>query len=136
VKALTVQQPWAWAIAAGHKDVENRTWITKHRGPLAVHSSKTWDRQGMQACRSVLEDMGVVRPGEQVGDRHLLHTGLVLAVVELVDVCDDRRCRCSAWGAIGMAHWKLRDARPLSSPVPATGRQGLWDIDLPEVARG
>jgi len=23
-RALTLRQPWAWCIAAGHKDVENR----------------------------------------------------------------------------------------------------------------
>lgn len=130
MKALTVKQPWAWAIAAGHKDIENRSWITHHRGPLAIHAGLTWDRQGQQECRSVLEDMGVVKPGEQVGERHLLATGAVVAVIDLVDICDDRRCKCSAWAAIGAVHWKLRNARPLAEPVPATGRQGLWDIDL------
>jgi len=24
MKALTIRQPWAWAIARGHKNVENR----------------------------------------------------------------------------------------------------------------
>lgn len=134
LKVLTIQQPWAWAIAAGHKDIENRTWATDYRGPLAIHSSKTWDRDGMQSCRSVLEDKGVVKEGEQVGERHLLATGAVLAVVELVDICPGRLCRCNAWAAIGCKHWKLRDARPLAEPVPATGRLGLWDIDLQGVA--
>lgn len=134
LRAITVQQPWAWAIAAGHKDVENRTWGTDYRGPLAIHAGKTWDRQGMQACRSVLEDDKVVKPGEQVGDRHLLATGVIVAVVDLVGVCDDGRCRCSGWGAIGFKHWKLRNARPLAEPVPASGRLGLWDIDLKGVA--
>lgn len=132
LKVLSVRQPWAWAIAAGHKDVENRTWATDYRGPLAIHSGKAWDRQGMQACRSVLEDYKVVEPGVMVGDRHLLATGAIVAIVELVGICDDGRCRCSGWGAIGFKHWKLRDARPLAEPVPASGRLGLWDIDLPE----
>jgi hypothetical protein len=136
LKALTVQQPWCWAIAAGHKDVENRTWSTNYRGPLAIHAGKTWDRQGMQACRSVLEDYGVVKPSEMVGDRHLLATGAIVAVVDLVGVCEDGRCRCSGWGAIGFKHWKLRNARPLAEPIPASGRLGLWDIDLGAVARG
>jgi ASCH domain-containing protein len=36
--ALSIRQPWAWAICAGCKDVENRSWNTKHRGPFVVHA--------------------------------------------------------------------------------------------------
>ena len=50
--ALTIHQPWAWAIMAGIKRVENRTWRTSHRGPLVIHAGKhrprprkrDWDR--------------------------------------------------------------------------------------------
>jgi hypothetical protein len=38
MKALTVCQPWAWAIIHAPKRIENRTWRTSHRGPLAVHA--------------------------------------------------------------------------------------------------
>ena len=34
MKALSIQQPWAWLIAHGKKDVENRTWATAFRGGL------------------------------------------------------------------------------------------------------
>jgi hypothetical protein len=35
-RTLTVRQPWAWAIARGHKDIENRSWTTRYRGPIAI----------------------------------------------------------------------------------------------------
>src|SRR5207302_502261 len=38
MKALTVRQPWAWAIVQGKKDVENRSWRTDHRGMVAIHA--------------------------------------------------------------------------------------------------
>lgn len=38
MKALTIKQPWAWAILAGLKDIENRTWSTKFRGRVLVHA--------------------------------------------------------------------------------------------------
>lgn len=38
MKALTVQQPWAWAIVHGGKDIENRTQAWSYRGPLAIHA--------------------------------------------------------------------------------------------------
>ncbi len=39
--ALSVRQPFAWAIATVQKDVENRGWGTDYRGPLLLHASKT-----------------------------------------------------------------------------------------------
>ena len=29
MRALTVRQPWAWAIAEGYKDIENRSWYPR-----------------------------------------------------------------------------------------------------------
>lgn len=130
IKALTIKQPWAWAIAAGHKDIENRSWGTDYRGPLAIHAGKEWDTESIPIVQSVLEDLGVIKPGERVGDRHLLATGAVVAVVDLADVCTDLRCRCSVWARLGQKHWRMRDHRALEVPVPASGRQGLWEINL------
>lgn len=45
-KALSIQQPWAWLIANGHKDIENRTWKTKHRGEFYIHAGKKIDMDG------------------------------------------------------------------------------------------
>lgn len=42
MKALSILQPWAWLIVAGHKPVENRRWFTHYRGPVLVHAGKKW----------------------------------------------------------------------------------------------
>lgn len=39
MKALSIRQPWAWLIVNGHKDIENRSWNTKYRGPVLIHAS-------------------------------------------------------------------------------------------------
>jgi len=39
IKALTIRQPWAFAILNLGKDVENRSWRTRHRGPLLIHAA-------------------------------------------------------------------------------------------------
>lgn len=39
MKALTLWQPWASLIAAGHKRIETRAWATRYRGPLAIHAA-------------------------------------------------------------------------------------------------
>lgn len=38
MKAITVKQPWAWAIRWGFKPVENRSQRTAYRGKLAIHA--------------------------------------------------------------------------------------------------
>ena len=37
MRALSIRQPWAWLIVNGYKDIENRNWRTKYRGPFLVH---------------------------------------------------------------------------------------------------
>lgn len=45
IRALSITQPWAWAIIHG-KTVANRTRPTHHRGVLAIHAGKTWSGFG------------------------------------------------------------------------------------------
>jgi len=43
MKAITIKQPWASLIIEGIKDIENRTWATKYRGHILIHSSAKSD---------------------------------------------------------------------------------------------
>lgn len=43
MKALSIQQPWAWLIVNGYKDIENRDWITHYRGSILIHAGKQID---------------------------------------------------------------------------------------------
>ncbi len=43
MKALSIMQPWAWLIVNGHKDIENRNWPTRFRGPVYIHAGKKID---------------------------------------------------------------------------------------------
>ena len=46
MKTLTIKQPWAGLIISGIKDIENRTWKTKFRGRVLIHTGfkevKNW----------------------------------------------------------------------------------------------
>ena len=42
MKALSIRQPWADAIIWHGKDVENRSWPTRFRGPVLIHAAKKW----------------------------------------------------------------------------------------------
>lgn len=140
MKTLTVRQPWAWAIARGHKNVENRGWVTAHRGPLAIHAGTQWDDLGEYALREVVRivrEQGGQLPKALADDLPYSDVGHVIAIVELADICTESlnartvRCKCGPWAQPGQAHWKIANARVLAAPIPARGRLSLWDCEVP-----
>lgn len=77
MKALTVQQPWAWAILHGGKDVENRTQTWSHRGLLAIHAGARVSDRGLRDVPAITN--------RQL-ERSDLVTGAVIGTVHLTDV--------------------------------------------------
>ena len=148
MKVLSVRQPWAWAIAHGRKDVENRSWPTQWHGRLAVHASARWDEDGAysrQVIKALLEHGQPERhfdpplrvegyqpggvPAALLADPRRFVPGAVIAVARLVDVCTAMQgCNCGPWAVEGQCHWRLASVQPLAEPVPCKGRLGLWDL--------
>jgi len=50
LRALSVRQPWAWAIVQGLKPWENRSRRFNYRGPVLIHASKTVATDYQEAC--------------------------------------------------------------------------------------
>lgn len=66
IKALSVRQPWAWAIIHGGKDIENRSWqAVNHglnvRGRVAIHASATMGKGDYERDSAVVRraDLGM-----------------------------------------------------------------------------
>jgi hypothetical protein len=38
--ALSMRQPWYWAVEHAGKRIENRDWATHYRGPLILHAAR------------------------------------------------------------------------------------------------
>lgn len=115
LKALTVRQPWAGAIAHQTKRVENRRWRlpAKHGGArILIHAAAQPDRNAI------------------VYGPHLDVYGAVVAVATLTGChwSDDGTC-CGPWGQERVYHWGLADVTALPDPVPAKGSQGFWTPD-------
>ncbi len=127
MKTLSVRQPWAWLIVHGYKTCENRTWKTDHRGPLAIHASLRIDND---ALRRVLESCE--GDGEPITPEELQALRTVGAIVGLVDLIDCTKApqeEDRAYFEPGMWAWILRNPQAIE-PIPATGRLGLFDVDL------
>jgi hypothetical protein len=144
MKVITVRQPWAWAIAKGYKDIENRGWTTTYRGPLAIHAAKKWDdaaEAAVRAVRDLARAQGKTLPERLIDDHPVTDVGVIVAVVALVGICtvnlnkpDPVRCDCGPWAQPGQAHWQLAGAHLLPEPIPAKGRLGLWEADVPAIS--
>jgi hypothetical protein len=54
MKAISLHQPWAAAVAVGIKWIETRSWRTHYRGPLAIHAAKTKSTDNLRAYYEVI----------------------------------------------------------------------------------
>ena len=86
--ALSIRQPWAWAIVTIGKDIENRSWPTRFRGRFLIHAAKGCTRDEYEdACDFILKavdskyrGIGLSVPGWKRMDR-----GGIIGIAELVD---------------------------------------------------
>jgi len=69
-QALSVRQPWAWAIIHAGKDIENRETGAMRRGgmfpcSIAIHTGKTMSRGEYESAREFMMGIGIEcpRPG-------------------------------------------------------------------------
>lgn len=112
MKALSVRQPWAWAIVHAGKDVISRRDGTRYRGPLLIHASRNYDNAGKRWIRT---EIGIEVPPE-------LPRGGVIGRVELLGCTETSD---SPWfvGPVGLV---LADPEPLPF-LPCPGKLGLFE---------
>lgn len=110
--AITIKQPWASAIAYGHKTIENRTWrpaLSRLPMRIAIHAGMSVDPGGLE----FLDKHGIKLPD--------LPTGAIVAVATLFDVVE---ASVDLWWS-GPYGWRLREVVRVE-PVACSGARGLW----------
>lgn len=153
MKALSIRQPWAWAIvrpditapearAAAYergimKDIENRTWPTRFRGEFLIHAAVTLD----DIPPATFEELFGVRypkPEEMqrggiIGQATLAacfeHDGRTVHGDDLKRNTEEqlRRWRLSRWAAAGQCWFAIRDAEPRTFR-PLRGALGFFEV--------
>ena len=128
MKALTLYQPYAAAIALGLKKYETRSWATSYRGPLAIHTSV---KRLSPEFKKLAERYNINK----------FEYGKIIVVCELqdcIEMTDELIQSISQtekdfgiWTP-GRYAWKLKVLKILKEPIPARGYQMLWNIDLAE----
>lgn len=127
-EALSVRQPWAWAIIYAGKDIENRSWQAvnhglKKRGRIAIHASKGLGKEEYEDARDFINEILKASPASALRCPAAieLKRGGIIGSVEVVDVVNDSE---SDW-FMGPRGLVLRDPRPCDF-VPSIGALGYF----------
>src|SRR3990172_3958852 len=122
MKSLTVKQPWAWAIIAGKKPIENRSWSTAYRGRLVIVAGKSAVRSYIVDREKFLRALCITPP------EHYFH-GYAIGTVDLIDVVSVSEAHGPF--AEGPYCWILRNPAPFRSPLPYQGHLSLREFVSP-----
>ena len=135
MKAISIKQPWAKAIAQGYKKIEVRTWTTAFRGDLLICASARPDTFLKTFPTIVHPTRGIwcedMEEGPESEGEGFYHFGKAIAVAELFDIekmtsAHEIDALCEPFP--GAFAWKLRNIRMIK-PFPVSGKLRLFDID-------
>jgi hypothetical protein len=139
MKAISLYQPWASLIAAGHKHYETRDWPITYRGPLAIHAGRRWTNEEKGYLNRLTDAQPKIRDHFFGGQE--LPFGAVICVVNVVDCVRTENLIGltpleKAVGNFGPGRyaWKLELVKVFEQPIPCQGKQGLWNWEMPSEA--
>jgi len=128
VKALSIRQPWAWAILHAGKDIENRDWKdynrdAKFRGEFLIHASSGMTKREYEEFVWLTDQELKLADSAAVPAFDALLRG---GFVGRARVADAVRRHASPWffGPLGLV---ITDAKP-GPFTPFKGMLGFFDV--------
>ena len=123
MKALSVNQPWAWAIVHGGKDIENRNWKTSFRGPFWIHAGKRFDDEGLVWIGSRFPNLPIIIDVlNGMSPEEAFNFGGIIGWANLVDCVDKSD---SPW-FMGTYGFVLENAEPVDF-LPCRGMLNFFE---------
>ena len=126
MKVVSIREPYASLIKDGIKTIETRSWKTKYRGPIYIHSCIS-----KQKIREDVKDL----------TKSDLKYGYILCKAQLVDCIymdekfikkeknrDYNNFICGLY-EVGRYAWILDNIEILDNPIKIKGKLGLWNYD-------
>lgn len=113
--ALAIRQPYAWLVAQGIKDIENRSRRTHYRGQFLIHASLNMTLLDDETLKGLPLPQGNTLPEDY-------HIGGIIGVAEIVG-CE--RKSSSPWKDPSSWGWVVANARPLPFR-PCKGALGFF----------
>ena len=125
MKTLTLKQPWASLIVNGYKNYEFRSWKTKYRGKILIHSGSGFEKEN--AKRFELYNLEYEK-GAIIGEADLVECILVdeklenklLSINPIVYKKSEHPRKYA---------WKLENVVKYEKPIYIKGHLGLWNYE-------
>lgn len=129
---LSLWQPWASVMLLGPKDLENRPWPTKYRGPILVHAAKNTTDDNPVVHAEIQE---LWPEWNRVRHEHPPVFGAIVGIARVTGCAPRERFKGNAWAWGPYCHvWEDRCA--FAEPVPYRGAQGIFNVPVDVVAAG
>jgi len=141
LRALTLHQPWAYAVAHLNKRIENRSWrppnhLLGQKRALAIHAGKqSYDLPELEVRIVNPLPNGEIYTSPPQLYRTELPRGCIVAVCTVrgssdraYDLCSELGLDQLQWFMPGSIGWVLDDVVVLDEPVPCRGRQRVWTV--------
>lgn len=126
MKAISIRQPWAWLIVNGYKDIENRTWDTKYRGPVLIHaSSRRPTVAEVEAARDILRQTAGEEVARMMPGVNTFSLGGIVGIATITGTCESSS---SPW-FFGPKGFNLADAQTVRF-YPMKGKLSFFETGL------
>jgi hypothetical protein len=116
-QALSIRQPWAWAICRAGKSIENRSWSTSRRGAICIHAAAGMTAREYAEAAQFMLSIGIEAPRKES-----LQRGGIVATARIAGCVTSSP---SPWffGPFGLI---LQDVQPIDL-IPCKGALGFFD---------
>ena len=138
MKALSIRNPWAWAILHAGKRIENRSWgKSSFRGEVLIHASKRPSEDTViddaldfgNFCRERrIQLPHGATPGKLTARDLFRDCGGIVGVARVVDIRPNGDAPESPWAIAGLTGLVLDDVRALPAIVHCNGALGFWNV--------
>lgn len=140
MKAISVWQFWASAVALRLKRNETRHWPTNHRGPIAIHAARKHTRELEAQFDFFMCSGDFAEPfrAARLYSFTMLPKGAVIAIADLTEIVPTEiMLKCNLVNSLEMKlgnygparfAWRFENVRPLSQPYFIAGHQGIFNV--------
>lgn len=125
MKVLTIKNPWATLIVNNYKEYEFRSWKTKYRGKILIHSSQNLEKNMLDRFK----DYNLNYINGAIIDEAIL-TDCIL--VDEKFNAELRKLNPVVYGRSNHAEnyaWKLENIKMYDNPIYIKGKLGLWNYE-------
>lgn len=127
--AISLLQPWAWAILHAGKGIENRTWDLPQQfvgRRIFLHASKNVTRRDYG---DAVDTIGLLAPSVEVPSYADIPKGaLVGAVTFTGSIAPSDGIPLERWHFPEQFGWLVHEPRALPEPIPCKGALGFWRV--------